>query len=240
VSDNPCRRVDKPRREGGDPDIRFLDAEELDALLRESGAGPLGETDRTLFLTGAMTGLRRGELLALRWRDVDWLAGRVRVRRSIVRGQLGTPKSKRSSRSVPLADRVAAELERHFQCSRFRDDDDLVFCNPEHGTPLDASKVRKRFKEALKRAGVRDVRFHDLRHTFGTRMAAAGVPIRTLQEWMGHRSSQTTEVYADYAPSDRETGLVESAFAPAPIPGSNPGSKLNASPYNSTQLEPQG
>ena len=60
--------------------------------------------------------------------------------------------------------------------------------------------MRKRFKQAVKAAGVRDVRFHDLRHTFGTRMAAVGVPMRTLQEWMGHSSSKTTERYADYAP----------------------------------------
>jgi hypothetical protein len=62
-------------------------------------------------------------------------------------------------------------------------------------------------------AGVRQVRFHDLRHTFGTRMAAAGVPLRTLQEWMGHRDFATTLVYADYQPDDRrEAELVERAF----------------------------
>ena len=60
---------------------------------------------------------------------------------------------------------------------------------------------------------MRDVRFHDLRHTFGTRMAAAGVPMRTLQEWMGHRDFKTTLIYADYAPSGHEVGLVERAFS---------------------------
>ncbi len=58
-----------------------------------------------------MTGLRQGELLALRWRDVDWPAARVRVRRSLVRGEFGTPKSRRASRSVPLADALAAALD---------------------------------------------------------------------------------------------------------------------------------
>ena len=56
------------------------------------------------------------------------------------------------------------------------------------------------------------MRFHDLRHTFGTRMAAAGVPLRTLQEWMGHRDFTTTLVYADYQPSSQEAELVERAF----------------------------
>ena len=80
----------------------------------------------------------------------------------------------------------------------------------------------KRFKQALTRACVREVRFHDLRHTFGTRMAAAGVPMRTIQEWMGHRDSKTTEIYADYQPSGREADLVEQAFAAR---GSIPGTK---------------
>jgi len=59
---------------------------------------------------------------------------------------------------------------------------------------------------------MREIRFHDLRHTFGTRMAAAGVPLRTLQEWMGHRDFKTTLIYADYQPSEREAELVERAF----------------------------
>jgi integrase len=116
------------------------------------------------------------------------------------------------SRSVPLADRVAGELERHFQRSHFQHDD-LVFPHPHTGKPLDRSKVLKRFKQALFRARVREVRFHDLRHTFGTRMAAAGVPMRTLQEWMGHRDSKTTEIYADYQPGGQEAELVERAFS---------------------------
>ena len=91
-------------------------------------------------------------------------------------------------------------------------DDDLVFCHPEIGGPLDHSKVLKRIKDALDAAGVRRVRFHDLRHTFGTQMAAAGVPMRTLQEWMGHRDIKTTMIYADYQASDQERELVERAF----------------------------
>jgi integrase len=71
----------------------------------------------------------------------------------------------------------------------------------------------RRYKKALKAAGFREVRFNDLRHTFGTRMAAAGVPMRTLQEWMGHRDIKTTLIYADYSPSERESAIVEAAFS---------------------------
>ncbi len=72
--------------------------------------------------------------------------------------------------------------------------------------------MRRRFKDALRAAEVREVRFHDLRHTFGTRMAGVGAPMRTLQEWMGHADFKTALIYADYAPSEREREWVE-AFA---------------------------
>lgn len=99
-----------------------------------------------------------------------------------------------------------------FRESPFQGDEDLVFPHPHTGHPLDASKLRKRFKETLERAELRPIRFHDLRHTFGTHCASAGVPLRTLQEWLGHRDFKTTLVYADYAPSPHEADLLERAF----------------------------
>ena len=210
---NPVAAVDRPRGNGADPDIRFLDLEEFEALLRAVPDDVLGPTEVVLYRAAGMTGLRQGELVALRWRDVDWGAGVIRVRRNYTRGEFGAPKSRRSSRAVPMADRLATELERHFQDSPYQGDDDLVFAHPQTGHVLDASKMRKRYKEALARAGLRDVRFHDLRHTFGTHMAAAGAPLRAIQEWMGHRDYKTTLVYADYAP-DSSQGRVfaEKAF----------------------------
>jgi integrase len=217
---NPVRGVPRPRGGSADPDIRYLTMEELDAVLRAVPNDELGLVERPLYLAAAMTGMRRGELIGLRWGDVDWEARRIRVRRSYVRGEFGAPKSRRSSRSVPLTERLAAELQRYWEASDYQRDEDLVFAHPasrKPGTPLDGSKVLKRFKRALVRADVREVRFHDLRHTFGTRMAAAGVPMRTLQEWMWHRDFATTLVYADYAPSAHEVEWVESAFAPQRI-----------------------
>ncbi|MGD1058351.1 MAG: site-specific integrase [Solirubrobacteraceae bacterium] len=212
VASNPCTLVDKPQASESDPDIRFLEPEEVEALLRGVPDDDLGRVERRMYLTAAMTGMRQGELLALRWRDIDWPARRVRIRRSYVRGEFGTPKSKRSSRSVPLADRLAGELDRLHQETPYRHDDELVFAHPHTGKPIDRSRLLKRYKAALKRAEVRPVRFHDLRHTFGTRMAAQGVPMRTLQEMMGHRDFKTTLIYADYAPSAREAEWVEAAF----------------------------
>ena len=197
---------------------------------------PLSVVERVLYLTAAMTGMRQGELLALRWLDVDWIAYRVRVRRNFVRGKFGTPKSKRSSRSIPLADDVARELELLFQTSSYQADEDLVFAHPHTGRPIDRSLLLKWFKAALTRAGVREIRFHDLRHTFGTRMAAAGVPMRTLQEWMGHRDFKTTLIYADYAPAANEVELVNAAFARGA--SINLSINLSKSAGNSNQEDP--
>jgi integrase len=225
---NPCQWVDRPRVPD-QAEIRFLDAEELAALLRAVPLDtPLGPTDHAMYMAAAMTGLRQGELLALRWRDIDWTARRVRVRQNYVRGQWGTPKSRRGSRSVPLADRLAAELERHFQRSAYQADDDLVFGHPHTGQVLDHSALVRRYKKALAAGGVRKVRWNDLRHSFATAMAGAGVPMRTLQEWMGHADFKTTLIYADYAPSAGEADLIERAFAA----GTNPGTNLSAKAPN--------
>ena len=80
--------------------------------------------------------------------------------------------------------------------------------------PLSKAANNRRFRKALKAARLDEThRIHDLRHTFGTRMAAVGTPMRTLQEWMGHRDIETTQRYADYAPSTREAELIAAAFA---------------------------
>jgi integrase len=214
VTGNVCKLVDKPQAAGGEARIRYLTPAELDELLAaaERAVGRIAATDRVLYLTAALTGLRQGELMALRWRDVDWDARRIRVRESLVRGEFTTPKSRRGQRSVPLATRVADELARHRDHGGFTDADDLVFCHPRLGGPLERSRLFKRFKAVAVAAGFPALRFHDLRHTFGTRMAAAGVPLRTLQEWMGHRDFKTTLVYADYQPRDDEVAMVDSAL----------------------------
>jgi integrase len=82
--------------------------------------------------SAAMTGLRQGELIRLRWCDIDWVAGRVRVAESYTRGAFGSPKSHRG-RSVPMSDRLAGELERHFQRTRWRGERDLVLAHPLSG-----------------------------------------------------------------------------------------------------------
>jgi integrase len=126
-------------------------------------------TERS-FLAAAFAGLRMGELIALHWRDVDFAGSLLRVRTSYTGGALTTPKSGKV-RSVPLAPDVAQALARLADRELFTAEDDLVFPG-ETGEYLDGSALRRRYKASLNRAGLRQLRFHDLRHTFGTRMIA--------------------------------------------------------------------
>jgi integrase len=224
---NPCVGAELPAIPEA-TEIRFLTLDEVDLLIAHARGGVFQTLDRALYLTAAMSGLRLGELVALRWRDIDWTAARIRVRQNYVRGKYGSPKSRRSTRSVPMADEIGGELDRLFKASAYTAEDDLVFAHPVHGKPLTKANVTRRVHKALADAGLDETHvFHDLRHTFGTRMAAAGVPLRTLQEWMGHRHISTTERYADYAPSGREGEMIAAAFARPEPQGSIQGSILS-------------
>lgn len=101
--------------------------------------------------------------------------------------------------------------------------DDLVFGDSTTGEPLGHRRMYERLREGLKAAGLDTTfGFHSLRHSYVTALAAKGVPMRTLQEWMGHRDIQTTQRYADYCPNPGERSVVEAAFARGSNPGSNP------------------
>ena len=164
VAANPCAGAELPAVPEAD-EIRFLTLDEIDLLIQHAQPGMFQDLDQAIYRVAAMTGLRRGELLALRWQDVDWLAQRIRVRRNYVRGNYGTPKSRRSTRSVPMALEVAAGLERLSKVSRWTGDDDLVFAHPASGRPLATAWIGPRMRKALRAARLDDAhRFHDLRH----------------------------------------------------------------------------
>ena len=202
---NPAAEVEKPPlgRSGG---IEVFSPEEVHALVRAAAS----EQDAAIYVTAAFTGLRRGELIALLWRDVDFTGSVIRVRASYAQGQLTTPKSGKV-RSVPMAPDVASALAKLGQRRDFISNEDLVFVGL-WGSYLDGSALRRRYDAALARAALRRLRFHDLRHTFGTRMIGKA-DIRRVQEWMGHASIQTTMQYLHYAPRDEDARLVAEAFA---------------------------
>ncbi|MGH2879249.1 MAG: tyrosine-type recombinase/integrase [Solirubrobacteraceae bacterium] len=151
---NPVASIERhPTRLSGD--IEVFSPDEVWALVKAAKS----EQDGALFLTAAFTGLRMGELIALRWRDIDFDGSVVRVRLSRAAGALTTPKSGKV-RSVPLAPDVAQSLRELSERERFSSPDDLVFVG-DAGTFLDNSALRRRYKAALKRAGLRQLRFHE-------------------------------------------------------------------------------
>ncbi len=206
---NPISDVEKPVQSHSALELEVFSPEEIHALVRAAES----EQDAASFLTAAFTGLRRGELVALRWRSVDFTRQRIRVVASYSERSLSTPKSGRA-RSVPMAPPVAEALAR--LASRGHDDqeDDLVFPGT-FGEYLDGSALYRRYKLALKRAGLRPLPFHDLRHTFGTQVISnPAVSILQLKAWMGHADIDTTMKYLHYAPREGEAELVAEAFAP--------------------------
>jgi integrase len=166
----------------------FLDFEEAERLI----AGAQGEW-RTMILVAKRTGMRVGELLGLRWEDVDLSAGRINVRQSYVQGVFGIPKSGKP-REIPMGDDVieALRAHRHKRGS-------LVFCDAA-GNVLTAGLLERPLKRALKRAGLRAIGWHVLRHTFASHLAMRGVPLKVIQELLGHSSIVTTMRYAHLAP----------------------------------------
>ena len=160
---NPVQYVERPR--GEDKEMDVLTPDEIRRLL-DAQDEPL----RTLLLTAVLTGMRQGELFGLQWEDIDCARHQVHIRRSLWHGTLGTPKSRCSRRAIDMP----PTLERALQQLSTTRRSEFVFCS-ERGTPLDADNFRHReFPAALRQAGLRRIRFHDLRHTYTSLLIAHG------------------------------------------------------------------
>jgi integrase len=212
LSDNPAAGVERLKIRYDPSAYDFYSPEEVWALVRAAAS----EQDGAIYLVAAFAGLRRGELLALRWRDVDFERRSLRVQGNYSHGRVVTPKSGKG-RAVPLAPEVAQALARLSQRSSFTGTEDLVFPG-EAGEHLDGSALRRRFKAAVIRAGLRELRFHDLRHTFGS-LAIDRASIVQVQAWMGHAAVSTTMRYLHHKSQLDEADLLGRAFrtaSPAP------------------------
>ena len=170
---------------------------------RRVGSGELerfeDHRDGEAVRVAAYSGLRLGELLALRWRDVDWTGSALTISRSLSSGVEGTTKTGHVRR-VPMADQAAAALDRLSQRDDFASPDDYVFCNAL-GRQLDGSALRRRYKRARDAAGLRPLRWHDLRHTFGSLLVAGGVDLVSIKDAMGHSQLTTTSRYFQARPA---------------------------------------
>jgi len=170
------------------PEFDFLTYEEAERLLKVAD----GEW-HTMILVALRTGLRFGELRALRWQDVDLVAGRLVVRQNIVNGIVGTPKSGHA-REIPLGKEVRAALKAHRHLRG-----PLVFCDLG-GRVLTVGEPRYAIERICKRAGLRMIGWHCLRHTFASHLAMRGAPLKAIQEMLGHSTIQMTMRYAHLAP----------------------------------------
>lgn len=200
---------------------RTLDAEQVGRLLdaaRDTGR-------RALYLTAVATGLRQGELLALRWQDVDFQQRAITVRRTLVsvgnqakgiRPRFAEPKTDAGVRRVTMPAGLAEELQRlsvtqeleRVQAGPEYEDYGLVFCT-DTGRPISPRNLVRQFKSLLQKAGLPNVRFHDLRHTHASLLLELGVHDKVVSERLGHASIDITiNTYAHVMP-----GLQEQAAA---------------------------
>jgi integrase len=200
IRENPAENVERVqlKRSG---DFNVLSVEQVEAVARAAEDG----ADAAI-IVAAYTGLRTGELRALRWRDVDFATATLHVRRNRPAG--GSERAPKSGqvRSVPLMDDAARELDRLSRRERFTAPDDYVFCS-EVGDGLKEDVLRQGLYTALEAAGIDrkafpargGFTFHDLRHTYGT-LAVQVYPLVDVQAYMGHADIQTTMAYAHHVP----------------------------------------
>ncbi len=207
---NPAEGVDPPRYRP--PEMRPLSREEVTRLFAAAEHERMG----SLAAVAVLTGLRAGELLGLRWEDVDLDAGQIKVSRQLIRTttgvKFGLPKRGSSRRSVELPGRAVSALKRRraeqaeerLKAGRYWRETNLVFTD-EHGEPIYPSNLPRRYlRPLLAKAGIdpEGVRFHDLRHTFATLMFLSGEHPKVVQEAMGHATiSQTLDTYSHVIPS---------------------------------------
>ncbi len=195
-------------------EMRVWDEEQIRLFLAEAKRS---SACYPLYLTAILTGMRQGELLALRWQDVDWTYGRASVRQTLVRVKGQTlfrePKSPRSRRTITLPAVVLEALRtvnadqgdiRSLLGTEYADHS-LVFCQP-NGKPLHAHNlVQRDFRRVAKRAGLPRIRFHDLRHTHATLLLREGVHPKVVQERLGHSQISTTlDTYSHVLPGMQE------------------------------------
>jgi integrase len=236
LATNPAQHADR-RREPDQALLAFYSPAQVEALAQALSAGAHRDTtrpavsddeaaarahedaqDAELVRMAAYAGLRRGELVALRWRDVDFGGQKLIVRRALSgETEVRSTKSRRA-REVPLPDQAAAALQRLRLRGEFTGPDDYVFAN-RFGRRLDPSALRRRYERARDATGLDPLRFHDLRHTYGSLLVAGGMDLPSVKAAMGHARISTTERYLHARPAselaDRFTRALGGSLAAA-------------------------
>lgn len=213
---NVCELVSPPR--AVHREIKPLTLEQIHKLLEAAK----GHSLETLFVLAVTTGMRRGELFGLKWQDIDFAKGVLHIRRALVRMPTGQgyketePKTEKSRRSIVLTSKAIGSLKEHRrQQEEIRatvgvawQEHDYVFCTPvgTHLTPGHNGLVQ--LKGLLEKAGLPDIRFHDLRHSTATLLLSEGVHPKVVQEILGHSEiSMTMDTYSHVLPTMQKDAM---------------------------------
>lgn len=181
----PTAKINLPRCDH--PEISFLGPVELALLLDETK-----EPERTLYAVLAMSGLRLGEALALRWQDINFEMRAFGIQRAwSYWGGFQDPKTPKSRRAVPLIDWLSDTLRDYYHSKGHPDLDELLFTHDDK-KPLDQSNTLKALKKRLKEAGLKEVDLKSFRHSYATIAISSGASIKALQNALGHSSATTT------------------------------------------------
>jgi integrase len=191
---NPAREVEKPKGKGlkkEQEEMIILKPKEIRLLFDNAAT----QKDRVLFMTAVLTGMREGELVGLKWEDIDWVNSQIYVRRTFNHGKFMDPKSRTSRRKIDLAPELVHALKK-WKLACLKGELDLVFPTDE-GTPeIAANLLYRRFFPSLRRAGLPRMRLHNLRHTYASLLIAQGEHPKYIQTQLGHSSiSVTMDIY---------------------------------------------
>jgi len=224
VSRNVCELVATPKRET--PEMTVWDASQAAAFLAEADASDLA----ALWRVALLCGLRRGELLGLRWDDLDIERGTLAVRRTLSRGTggtwvLGEPKTATGRRSIALPASCVTALRKHraaqnaerLRLRQLWQDGGYIFTGAT-GQPLHVNSLTDRYRRLIAAAGVPRIRFHDLRHTCATLLLGQGIHPKVVQERLGHANiSMTLDRYSHVIPGMQQAAAdaLDAALAAA-------------------------
>ncbi|MGH9708443.1 MAG: tyrosine-type recombinase/integrase [Candidatus Acidiferrales bacterium] len=200
ITDNVAQKTKLPRRQHGAERTVLTPAQVRDL------AAALNEPTRSITLLLVLTGLRVGELLALRWGRIDVKARLLRVCETVYDGHFDQPKTKRSARTIPIGTETVEILTA--LCPAVADSKALVFAKRE-GLPLERwNLLRKHLKPAAKKLGLPGVTWHLLRHSHATMLDSVGTPIGTMQSLLGHSTSEITrEIYLHAIPEEQRRAV---------------------------------
>lgn len=233
LSQNPASGAIAPRYEH--EEMKILDESQVSQFLMAAEGNRL----RTLYLFAVKTGMRQAELMGLKWEDIDWTKGTLKVQRQLHHFSkdkvvFSEPKTKAGRRIIYLGESILHELREHlerqslekvFAGNRWRDNN-LVFPSTV-GTPLFQRNLLRDFKMLLEKAGLPRIRFHDLRHSAATLMLNNNIPVNVVSRILGHsKPSITLDIYSHLIPYGQMEAarIMDTVGTPIPIDLSNKGS----------------